>query len=126
MYGRTLSKRAAILLCVLLIDAAAGCETNRATVSGPYFTEAITPNSDQAIVYFYRPPLTLNFPAGKYRQWIYDSGQLVSELDDGGYFVYKASPGPHHFTLASRPRPKDIISVELLGGETYFIKRDYQ
>ena len=98
---------------------ATGCETNRAT--GPYFTDPLHPHTDEAVVYFYRPPkweAPKAFPARIY------AFNKVIRLDHGGYTMHVVSPGRYRISLSSKLNREDIW-LDLQGGQTTFLKLVY-
>lgn len=107
-----------LFACLVYLSTTA-CGANRAT--GPWFEEQVTTNVQETIFYFYRPAL----PAApdKYSSRIYLSGQLIGELDHGGFFWYRGAPGRYRVSLSEKGNSDDLWFITS-GGASYFVKWD--
>ncbi|MGH8176334.1 MAG: DUF2846 domain-containing protein [Steroidobacter sp.] len=46
--------------------------------------------------------------------------QELGKLSSGSYFIAKAPPGPHAYTVHSEA--KDVLNLEVEAGETYYVQ----
>lgn len=74
--------------------------------TGPYFQHALSPGQGQALVYFYRPPLS-EVPS-RYSTWIYVDYQFIGKLDHGGYFFSILSSGRHRISNSPNDTSEDL------------------
>jgi hypothetical protein len=77
------------------------------------------PAEGMAQVVFFRPSrlggMALSFS-------VREDGKGVGKLGNGSYFVLDATPGTHAYTIESEA--KDTLTLELDGGETYYVTQN--
>ena len=100
--------------------AAVDAPVTEATSSGA-FTPAVqaaigAPEAGKAQVVFFRPS---KFTGGAIKFKVREGEAELGQLGSGRYFVRNIVPGAHAFTVHSEA--KDVTTVELEAGETYFI-----
>ena len=93
----------------------------QATASGPFSAgvqAAIgAPEPGKAQVVFFRPS---KFAGGAVKVQVREGETEYGKLSSGRYFVVNLEPGQHSFTVHSEN--KDVTTVELEAGETYFFE----
>jgi len=87
------------------------------SVFGPAVVEAIgTPSEGKALVVFFRPS---KFAGGAVSFIVRENDSELGKLRSGNYFIAQVEPGAHTYTVHSEA--KDVTTVEVEAGETYFM-----
>lgn len=91
--------------------------------TGPKFREVVYPIENESVVYFYRPS---EYVAGGLSPTVFDNGEPVSKLSNGGYFVHRVESGRHEFVTDSAMNIDKPLSFEINPREIHFIRLDYK
>jgi hypothetical protein len=105
-----------ILFCILWLT---GC----ASASGPKFSSLTEPETNQAVVYVYRPEQFEN--SGLYPT-VHLNNNPTKNLRNGGYLVFKVAPGKHTVSTVNEgvmkwAVPINPIEFEAKAGEKVVI-----
>ena len=107
------------IITILAFLVLGGC-----TASGVLFTEKniqtkATPIESKVFIY------RINQLAGSGGSTtILDNGRNVGAINVGGYVSYSTQPGPHSLLTETTGIDK-LLKVDLVGGETYYFRVDY-
>ena len=75
------------------------------------------PNSDEAIVYFYRP---WKYVGGALSPDIQENGKTIITMHNGSYYPHHTSIGNHTYTVESFEN-KDSVTIEAQAGQEYYV-----
>lgn len=84
---------------------------------GHKFDGKISPNKDEAVVYFYRPS---KFIGGGVYYDVKENNQIITTLYNGGYYPHKTSQGTKYYT--AKTEGSDEISFPVEKGKIYFVR----
>ncbi len=75
------------------------------------------PRDDKGLVYFFREG---KFAGSAISYKIRSDEKIIGAIKNGSYFFYWAEPGTHTFTAKTEAKVSRTLEIE--GGETYYIK----
>lgn len=102
-------KHLAAAICFLLLSA---CATY-----GEKFSSVENVNSDEALIYFYRPKRIFG-AAVSYD--VKEGGNVAGTLYNGGFFPYKTSAGKKYIEAKTERKTSLVLPVE--NGNVYFVR----
>lgn len=115
------------MACLLIVAVLSGCAL---TAKGPSFVKPSYIPVEKALIYIYQP-----LCYGKTFHEIRANGKPITLLKKGGYYPYFADPGRVDIIGIKKARPSELVTVVLgmepalkitlnvEGGETYYVKR---
>lgn len=75
------------------------------------------PNSDEAIVYFYRP---WKYVGGATSPDIQENGSKIITMYNGGYYPHHTTTGSHTYTVESLENT-DSVTLDIHSGKEYYV-----
>ena len=85
--------------------------------SGPKFSGLEEPQPDESIIYYLREP---SIAGATVFYTIYENGEPVTRLYNGGYYPHHTNPGEKH--IEATTEASDELSLTAKKGERYFVK----
>jgi hypothetical protein len=124
---RSTALPATLILALLAPVILSACGT-----SGAQFQEA-SPGADRALVYIFRKSAA-GGSASAFR--IHANGEYITNMSNGGYFPYQATPGDLHIKAEIKPNvlnwgplmymtDKPELDLQVEGGKTYFVEFEF-
>jgi hypothetical protein len=130
---KRISRRQIKLLFGLTISLLIVCTLAGCSATGKVFVP-VEPEANSALIYIYRPDRFL----GSGNVWYLSAnGTQVTEIRNGGWFAYHSKPGEVTFFSNLRPgvgtilpgmidADKEMITLSVEVGKTYFVKFDHR
>lgn len=106
-------KRFLLSTCVLATLLLTGC------ASGPQFEGLEEPNSEESIIYYLREA---NFSGGGVFYTIYENGEPVTQLYNGGYYPHHTEPGDKHIEATTEATSELYLTAEK--GKRHYVYGD--